>query len=402
MKKTLSLILCFIVVFTISGCTNKLTKVPEPMEYPDYTFSETPTTDQLRQTAVRAMSDAMSIQWFTDQEYSYYKTGLASNKNFVHQPGYIYGGMMYSEASSGIFQFLEFYNYKTGFLEYDGDSYALKTTLGSACSDTLLWAWSTVCTSITGGYHPVLMVPANGFRIVGDYKLKDNIKSFHQYPSYTVIEEHPQEVILDAYAKTLPADALVSYTEDHAIMVIEKPVVVYLPDGSIDMKNSYFITQDNRAGDRTDSGFVEVDKENYTLYMSGVIGGKFTFEEMYTRKYIPVTAPEFIGEKAYEKAVVSASAETIKSFDELLEVTVSSNYPLALINAFIVEQDGKEILLDRTLFGGSNPTGVPRNFTLRDMENLSRLDKDKVAGCKLKFEVVVSTGERFVPIEFAF
>ena len=402
MKKILALMLCFITVFAIFGCSNKLTRVPEPMKYPDYTFDETPTSDDLRQTAVRAMSDAMSIQWFTDQEYSYYKTGLASNKNFVHQPGYIYGGMMYSEASSGIFQFLEFYDYKTGYLNYTGDSYALKTTLGSACSDTLLWAWSTVCTSITGGFHPVLMVPANGFRVVGDYKLKEGITSFHQYPSYTVIEENPQEVILDAYAKTLPADALVSYTEDHAIMVIEKPVVVYLDDGSIDMKNSYFITQDNRAGDRTDSGFVEVDKGDYTLYMSGVIGGKFTFEEMYNRKYIPVTAPEFTGEKTYEKAVVSTSVETVKSFEELLETKITSNYPLALINAFIIDQNGKEVLLDRTLFGGSNPTGVPRDFALGNMENLSRLDQTKVAACTLKFEVVVSTGERFVPIEFTF
>lgn len=389
-------------LISVSGCHQKTSAVPEPMEYPDYTFDEAPTTDQLRQTAVRAMSDAMSIQWFTDQEYSYYKTGLSNNRIFVHGPGYIYGGMMYSDASSGIFQFLEFYDYETGYLNFTGDSYALKTQLGSACSDTLLWAWSTVCTSITGGYHPVLMVPANGFRIVGDYKIKDGITTFHEYPSHTIIEENPQEVILDAYAKMMPADALVAYAEDHAIMVIEKPVVTYLDDGSIDMKNSYVLTQDNRAGDRTESGFIEVDQGDYIEYRSGMIGGKFTFEELYTRKYIPVTAPEFTGEKDYEKAVVSASAENITGFEELLQVTISSNYPLALINAFIVEQDGDEVLLDRTLFGGSSPNGVPRNFTLEKMDCWDQLDRSRVAGCKLKFEVVVSTGERFVPIEFAF
>ncbi len=402
MKKVICILLCFIFLLAISGCSKEITKVPNPMEYPDYTFSETPTTDQMRQMAVKAMSDAMTIQWFTDQEYSYYKNGLASNKNFVHGPGYIYGGMMYSDASSGLFQFFEFYNKETGYLEYEGSSNQLKTELGSACSDTLLWAWSTVCTSITGGFHPVLMVPKNGFRIVGDYKIKEGIDSFHLYPSYVIIEDNPQEVILDAYAKMLPADALVAYTEDHAIMVIEKPVVAYLDDGSIDMKNSYVLTQDNRAGDRTDSGFVEVDKDDYIEYRSGVIGGKFTFEELYTRKYIPVTAPEFTGEKAYEKAFVSANEENVSSFEELMQVTLTSNYPLAVVNAYIVDQDGKETQLDRVLFHGYDPKGVPRSLAIKDIDALGRLNLDKCAGCTLKFEVVVSTGERFVPIEFDF
>ncbi len=401
MKRVLCIFLCFIFLLAFFGCSKKITNVPEPMEYPDYTFSETPTTDQLRQMAVKAMSDAMTIQWFTDQEYSYYKTGLASNKNFVHQPGYIYGGMMYSEASSGIFQFLEFYDYETGYLNFAGDSYALKTQLGSACSDTLLWAWSTVCTSITGGYHPVLMVPVNGYKIVGDYKIKDNITSFHQHPSYAIIEENPQAV-MDAYTKMLPADALVSYKEDHAIMVTQKPVVVYLNDGSIDMDNSYVITQDNRAGDRTDSGFIEVDAGDYIEYRSGMIDGKFTFKDLFERKYIPVTAPEFTGEKAYEKAFVAASQDTPDTYEALLKTEISSNYPLALVNAYLIEADGNEILLDKTLFSGSASSGVPRSFSIGEMDSVKKLNLTKVAGCKLKFEVVVSTGERFEPIEFTF
>ena len=88
--------------------------------------------------------------------------------------------------------------------------------------------------------------------------------------------------------------------------------------------------------------------------------------------------------------------------EELLKVTISSNYPLALINAFVVKEDGNEVLLDRVLFGGSNMSGVPRSFTLEDMDGLNQLDISKFSDCKLKFEVVVSTGERFIPIEFAF
>ena len=52
MKKIISLFLCFFLIISISGC-NKITKVPEPMKYPVYTFRETPTSDQNGQKWVR-------------------------------------------------------------------------------------------------------------------------------------------------------------------------------------------------------------------------------------------------------------------------------------------------------------------------------------------------------------
>ena len=151
MKKLVCLILCFLLICSMTGCRYK---VPDPMEYPDYTFSSDPTPEQLRQMAITAMRDMLSIQWCTEQEIRYRKNGPVNKKEFVHAPENTYGGLLYSTASTGIFQFFEYYNQKTGCLEYPGTSDELKLELGNSCADALLWAWSTVCNSIKGGFYP--------------------------------------------------------------------------------------------------------------------------------------------------------------------------------------------------------------------------------------------------------
>ena len=119
MKKFICILLCLFLVISLAGCQYK---VPDPMEYPDYTFDEPPTTDELRAMAVQAMHDILSIQWCTETEIRYRKNGPVNKKEFVHSPENTYAGLLYSTASTGIFQFFEYYNTKTGCLEYPGTS----------------------------------------------------------------------------------------------------------------------------------------------------------------------------------------------------------------------------------------------------------------------------------------
>lgn len=384
--------LCIFVLFSATGCSYK---VPDPMQYPDYTFDSQPDAMQLRMMAVQAMRDILCIQWCTEKEIQYKKSGPVNNKLFVHEPGNTYAGLLYSTANTGIFQFFEYYNTKTGCLEYPGTSDELKLELGSSCADALLWGWSSVCNSINGGFYPVMMVPANGYVIVGDYTSRQNIRSYNEYPSYAIIESNPKDVIMDAYAKTLPADALVSTTDNHAMMVIEAPVVSYLTDGTIDSANSYVMIQDQRAGGST--SFSEV-VDGQTIAYSGRISAKYTFDTLYEKNYIPVTAPEFTGEKAYEKASVTVSDANCSSLDQLANITVEANYPLAVINVIGVSATGIETVLARTMFGGASMHGVARSYALSEMDELEHLSPVNV--CKIRLEVVVSTGERFYPIEF--
>ena len=396
MKKYLTLLLCAILVFSMTGCTYK---VPDPIEYPDYTFRETPDTTQLRETAVRAMRDILSIQWCTEKEITYRKNGPVSNKQFIHEPGKTYAGLLYSQANTGIFQFLEYYNYETGCLEYPGTSDELKLELGSSCADALLWAWSTVSNSFYGGYYPVMMVPSNGYRIVGDYSYNFSVMSYNEMPSYSIIENNPKETIMDAYTKVLPADALVSTSDNHAMMVIEPPVVVHLADGSIDTASSYVVIQDQRAGGKT---FYEHKIDGHKLYFSGRTSAKYTFDNLYEKDYIPVTTAEFLGEKAYDKATVTVQSGDCSSMEDLANITIEANYPLAVINVIVTDAEGNKTTIDKILISGSSANGIPRSYSFKEIDTLKDFTDSSlnVSGNTVQVEVVVATGERFIPIEF--
>ena len=365
------------------------------MQYPDYTFDSQPDSMELRLTAVRAMRDILRIQWCTEAEIRYRKNGPVNKKEFVHEPGKTYAGLLYSTANTGIFQFFEYYNSKNGCLEYPGTSDELKLELGSSCADALLWGWSAVCNSISGGFYPVMMVPKNGYKVVGDYTYRQNINSYNEMPSYAIIDNNPKEVMLDAFTKMLPADALVSTTDNHAMMVIEAPVVAYLSGNTIDSANSYVMIQDQRAGGST--SFSEV-VNGETIAYSGRLSAKYTFDELLEKNYIPVTAPEFTGEKPYDKATVTVSDSVCNTLEALVAVTVEANYPLAVINVISVDALGNKTVLKKAMFGGASMHGVARTYKLSEMKGLAGLAPN--AGCTIKLEVVVSTGERFYPIEF--
>ncbi len=396
MKKTLTILLTAMLLISMTACSFQ---VPDPMQYPDYTISNETDTMELRMTAVQAMHDLLSIQWCTETEIVYRKTGPVSNKQFVHKPNNIYAGLLYTNASTGLFQFLEFYDHETGCLRHGGTSDDLKKDIGSSCADSLLWAWSTVSNSFTGGYYPVLMVAANGYYPVGDYVYNTSIGSYNEMPSYSIIDQNDKAVIMEAYAQILPADALVTTSDNHAMMAIEEAVVSYLPDGSIDSANSYVMIQDQRAGGET---FYKSEVDGHTLNYSGRTSAKYTFDALYEEDFLPVTTAEFLGLKEYEKAEVSLEIGQCNSAQDLSKEVIHSNYPLAVCNLIAVDQEGNETVIDRVLFNAAASQGVPRSYDLRNMDGIQNLTSSEfyTSGTTIKLEVVVSTGERFIPISF--
>lgn len=388
LKKFIAIILLAAMTFTLFGCGYS---VPQPMPYPDYTFESTPDTDQLRATAVQAVHDFLTIQWHTEKEIKYKNNGADHKKIFEYTPGNAYGGLFYATANTGIFQFFEFYDSTTGSLRYNGTADELKLDLGSTCASSLLWGWLTVCNSITGGFHPVLMVPKNGYLPVGNYTIPDSINSYHEMPTYEITKMNSKDAILDAYTKTLPADILISTPDDHAMLVCQAPTVVYTDDNTIDMEASYLLIHDQWTG-----GTEEII-DNVKVAYNGRLSKKFTFAELYDKDYIPLTAAEFTGAKHYDKAQVAVSNATCNNINELSEQIVTSNYPLAVVNLINIDKSGEQTVLCRQLFRGFAPEGVPKEFSLSKLD-LKELSPE--AGSTIKLEVVVSTGERFYPIEF--
>jgi len=408
-KKFLSLILAGFLLTNLLGCSKDEPAaaapvepeytgfaVPNPIEYPLYTFEYKPNTEDLRAMAIQAMRDLLSIQWHTDIEIAYRKTGPVSAKHFMHHPETIYCGTIYSNASTGIFQFLEFYNYEHGLFSYPRTVEEMKEAVGNSCADSLLWAWSTVCPSIAGGFYPSTMVYSNGYRPVGDYEYDHRILSYQQYPTNLIIEKNGTEKIIDCYLQVKPADALVSSTDDHAMMAIEEPHLAYDADGNLDLAKSYIAIQDQRGG--SGAGFYEREANGNTLHYSGRIYYQFTFQELLEKNYIPVTTDEFLGVKSYETPVLDMSNSDCKTLEDLLGATISSNYPLAVVRATHIDGNTKTAV-GWKLFSGAGMEGVPKTFTFRDMPSLKYYTQTGKG--TLRIDVIIATGEEFTVAEVA-
>lgn len=411
MKKVISVILSCILMLTMFGCGNANTPpettgaavdaeytVPSPMTTRVYTFDAEPTPEQLRQTAIQAMRDLLSIQWCTDETIAYYKSGPVSKKKFEHKPGETYAGTLYSNASTGLFQFMEYYDQETGKFAYPAPAYVLKEELGNSCADSMLWGWSSVCNSIQNGFFPVMMVYSNGYLPVGDYTYDFSIKSFNQQPTNQILKDNGDEKMLQCYMQVQPADSLVSSTDNHAMMVLEPAHVEYNADGSIDLENSYVHIQDQRGGDG--KGFYDQTVNGTLLHYSGRVSYNYPFDKLLEKNYIPVTTAEFTGAKAYDKATVSVGANECTDLDALKAATVTANYPLAVIRVTAIDAKGTETVLERKLFGGAAETGVPRSYTLGELPLWEAFDAHEAnkPGNQIRIDVIVSTGETFTPI----
>ena len=390
MKRFLVALFAALMLLCCTAC-GKNASVPEG--YPDYTFDSTPDSTAMRETAVRAVRDLLSIQWTPAETISYFNTA-GRDKQFDYKPGNIYGGLLYTGASTGLFQFLEYYDMETGVLSYPGTGDELRKTLGSGCADSLLWGWATVSNSFSCGYYPSMMVYKNGFLPVGDYTYDKNLQSFYMLPTQSIIANNGEKIIYDSYTKVLPADALISSSVDHAMMVIENPTVVYKSDGTIDTENSFIMIQDQRGG--TGKGFLEEEVDGHTVYFNSARSLKMTFAELYNKNYIPVTVAEFTGEKAYDKSEVTLSGECKRAAD-LSTTTINANYPIAVININGTDSDGNQVNIEKIIMNSASANGPARSYDLSKCDSASN---DLSTYKKISIEVVVSTGERFIVATF--
>lgn len=373
--------------------------VTDPLSYPDYVHEAGAASMKLRLTAVRAMRDLLSIRWSTARDIAYYKTGPVSNKFFQHVSDTTYAGVIYSNASAGLFQFMEYYDQSTGRLFFNGTTDELKRTLGSSCADALIWSWTTVCNSVSGSYYPSTMVYANGYIPVGNYTYDYSVKNYNILPTNKILELNGTDVIIEAYTLVQPADALVSTPDNHAMMVIDPPTVIYNEDGSVNTEKSFVTIQDQRGGQG--QGFYERTEDGELFLYSGRVEYNYTFDMLLEKSYLPVTTAEFLGQQEY--AVPSVTASDCSTLEDVLNASVESNYPLAVVNAILVDSQGGTYTLGRVCFSGADEPGVPRTYALGQMEALTAFADSALntAPYRLRIEVVTSTGARFIPIEIA-
>ena len=377
-------------------------QVAAPLVYPDYTFTQTPGTDELRQMAVKAMADMLSVQWCVDRFFSYNKTSTGSGKDYNFIPQNTYGGMPYTNADGSIVQWFEFYDQNTGRLLIEGDTQQINDCVGNTCAGCVCAAWQTVCTSISGYFGTGDMVVRNGFIPVGGYESPDYIAGFNQYSTQQILEDNGRDVMFACYAQVLPADALVSTPDVHAVMAIEAAYVVYKADGSIDPDASYITIQDQRNGQG--QGFYNVDINGQTVFCNGRLSHQYTFNQLWDLGYIPVTTAEFLGTKEYEAPQVAFDGDTSKK-GGIAQGYITSNYPICVAKMVLVDEDGKETLVERILLDKRDVVGgtalrfpVAQFLTSTNSQQFMQL-MEEGKNYKLRYVVSVSNAQCFIPLE---
>ena len=426
MKKIVAIALLLCMIFALPGCGQKQTgaadqvqvaegnqlytvdyRVTNPMPYPDYSFDHEPTTDELRQMAVKGMRDMLSIEWCTPTFFMYNKTGAASGKTYTHAPGVTYAGLPYTNGDSAIWNWYDYYDQETGVLNFPGDGYAINDVLGNTCTGSIMWGWSVVCDSLDGDYTNFQMTKKHGCIPLGDIQYPDWVDTFADYSTALIIDENGEDVILEAFALCLPADGLASYPQDHGMMVIEPAHVVRNEDGSINADESYLIIQDQRGGAGDAAYTHEINGEKQ--YFSGRTYAKFTFQKLLDQDYIPCTTAEFIGEKPYNPRNVTfktTSGEECKNFTDMMTGTLESNYPMCILRTMLVDADGnKTQVAVKYLDKKDVRKGTARVYSMgnySDVLNTKILEDALASGGSytLQLEVTVSTGEIFTPISF--
>ncbi len=349
--------------------------VPSPTAYPDYAamIGEDTSVAHLREIAVQAMRDELTVQWYPERSFTYNKTGAVSWKNFRLYRNRTYQGLPYTSAGMGLYQFLEYYDSETGCMSYtDASNFAL--AVGNSCTSAPAWALFAVSTSAGGGCISNFVTIPNGFYPLGEVTYPEDVADFTFYPTDRIVNENGEEKILGAYALAQPADLVVcDYSgSGHTMMVIEPAHVEYKPDGRIDAAKSYLVIQDQRADE------ILVSEEKRQMMRSGRVEYKATFAELLASRYLAVTVAEFLGKKPYEATDLRLSNEP-ETPEDFNGATLSCNRAIAVVRVKLTAQDGTEKQIARHLFTRSDiASGAVFDFKLNkliDFKNDRRLPK---------------------------
>ena len=366
--------------------------VPQPMERPDYTFYHTPTIDEMRQRAIKAMKDLLSVQWTTHKKIAHSETGAVSGKRFIYEPGITHAGLPYTNGGKGLFQFMEFYENETGRLQFYGTPEEFNDQIGCTCAGGVMWGLSSVCHTLNGRFINFCMTPKFGCYPVGDYYIDPAIENFRDHQTSLIIQENTVPKIIQAYTKIQPADAVTSSDRDHTMMCIDYPVVEYNDNGEIDIEKSYVMIQDQRGGQKY--GFYDLRVGDDLLHFSGRTEFKYTFKMLLDEFYIPVTPAEFLGTVPYERAKVEYHGNT-NTKEDLIKGNVTSNYPMAIIKLILTKHNGHKVMIHRYMFDRIDPySGLARLYPMDLMEEAIR----NADGRMLEVEVTASNGEVITPV----
>jgi len=209
--------------------------------------------------------------------------------------------------------------------------------LGIDCSGTLSHSWQAVGAQVRTESTNA-MTPANGYLRVGEYEAPED-----EYVNTIVdCEENGPDVIYEAYSQLQKADGIVNQDGrgGHARFVVGIDVV-RIDDGRID-GNQSTVTVIEQFGlmEKETHYFDETVGED--VYPCITVDEKYTFADLYTNGYVPVTNKIFMDPSPIADPVVT---DTLKnpSLSNLFSGTIKCSWALDNVTITITDASGAEV-----------------------------------------------------------
>lgn len=375
-------------------------------------------TMQERQRIVEEYMYQMgTVQWTTPKKLTYVPSSGPNNLHAqTFEPGQTYSGLPYNQLNGSMERFVYCLDENNQVLDwvisekgngvYGPEGYeGFIQYMGNDCSSAVSWAWLQVSPIVAeldgkdqGGsyaYYTEYMVPnithreQYGIYPVGNWQTYEPALGAYQVDNETltavVIFKNTKETMLEAYAQTRKADALLCYAMNggHSRLVAEDPVVIRNADGTIDPTISYFLTHEQGDGllDRRHLGTNSSWRVNHRYTFATLMDGS-TLEDETQRQlekgsglaYIPITIPAMRNETVAESVLLTYPAADMRQITGPFSGSYCSNYRIVSTLLTVRDSAGNTVLETEVFTGVSSYGSVFRGRN--NIVNLEELPAD--------------------------
>ena len=423
LRKIVAFLLCLCMLLPVlAGCGEESataadptveTTEPAPREL---TEEEQAILQERRDIAEAYMRESLSVLWKTDKNIIY---GLSSSRDgglkLYLIEGRIYQGVPYAYAVGTQDSFLE---YATGEPDENGvytitgledtainyESYGAR--VGNDCSGALTNAWSLIGTSFDSS-RSCEMTAAHGVIPVGEYAFTPTIDESTGNITNTGVctAQNGPLTMYNAYAQLQKGDA-VFYVEDsgsnHCRMIVDVNVV-YTGDMIDGKKSTVTVLEQTRRNQNQQKRYEH--PELGEVFLIGCIDEVYTFAELYSGTYLPVTVKELIDPSPVEETWVKDSLEN-PSKDNIFTGNITSNRYIDCVTVTVTDKDGNTVqdVTGRARRRFNKDFDMTRFVTENPGACLGSVDLSKLASGNYKCTVTarLTTGDKYTVRTFDF
>lgn len=316
MKRLLSILLVLFTLMGFAACTH-----PNPQETTAPTQASQEILSARRDQAEAYMRQMATVLWRASEDITYSNSSKSVdplmdslNNLTVIKAGRLYRGIPYTHAGSDTAALLEYAGEpdEKGIYTISGLPWQAlnadysSARIGNDCSSAVGLSWGILGNSLKRISKTKNLTENYGYIPVGEYKTNAEA---HPY-TVDVVVANGMNIMSKAYSQLQKADAVVNRnatdTNGHTMMIVTNETV-YGSNGDIDPIRSHVTVLEQT------SGRIEKQKCSYSeelgedVYLVYYIDKKYTYNDLFTSGYLPVTCKELIDPSPVAEPSVSDS-----------------------------------------------------------------------------------------------